>query len=184
MRLKQYLRGLGIGIIVTAIIIGVSSFNQSNRLTNEEIKEKASELGMVEGTLEESEEMLPLDSSKEMPKEVKEDGTILDQVQEDGLIAPVETTEEDILAEEELQADDSKKEEEIVQNLAFLTIESGDSSYAVASELERLLVIDNAYELDEYLCVNEYSKKIRIGVYEIPVDSTYEQIAKIICGNE
>lgn len=48
MKLKYYLRGLGIGILVTAVIMGVSSGKHKESLTDQEIKERAAALGMVE----------------------------------------------------------------------------------------------------------------------------------------
>ena len=55
MNLKYYLRGLGIGVIVTAVIMLVLSKQNATTLTDEEIKQKAKALGMVEqeGTLSE-----------------------------------------------------------------------------------------------------------------------------------
>lgn len=50
MRLRYYLRGLGIGIIVTAVIMGVSS-GRNNKMSDEEIKKRAAELGMIENTV-------------------------------------------------------------------------------------------------------------------------------------
>ncbi|MBP3475539.1 MAG: hypothetical protein J6K48_04385 [Lachnospiraceae bacterium] len=50
MERKYYLRGLGIGIAVTAIIMGIAvSDNQT--MTDEEVIARAKELGMVENTL-------------------------------------------------------------------------------------------------------------------------------------
>ena len=49
MDLRYYLRGLGIGIIVTAVIMGIISRGKQEPLDNEEIKARAQELGMVEG---------------------------------------------------------------------------------------------------------------------------------------
>jgi len=48
MKLKYYLRGLGIGIIVTAVVMGVASGNRKETLSDREIIERAAELGMVE----------------------------------------------------------------------------------------------------------------------------------------
>lgn len=48
MNLKYYLRGLGIGIIVTAVIMGIAAGGKKVELSNEEIKERARALGMVE----------------------------------------------------------------------------------------------------------------------------------------
>jgi len=46
MRLSSYMRGLGIGMVVAALLMGVS--RQPVSLTDREIKEKARKLGMVE----------------------------------------------------------------------------------------------------------------------------------------
>lgn len=48
MNLKYYLRGLGIGILVTAIIMLVISYQNKQTLTDNEIKQRAKELGMVD----------------------------------------------------------------------------------------------------------------------------------------
>lgn len=48
MNLKYYLRGLGLGIVMTAIIMGIASSGKKETLTNEEIMEKAKELGMLD----------------------------------------------------------------------------------------------------------------------------------------
>ena len=48
MRLKHYLRGLGLGIIVTTLIISAGKRGSAAELTDEEIKVKARALGMVE----------------------------------------------------------------------------------------------------------------------------------------
>ena len=48
MRLKYYLRGLGVGIICTAILMGIAlSGNKKEKLTDTEIIERAKLLGMV-----------------------------------------------------------------------------------------------------------------------------------------
>lgn len=50
MKLKWYLRGLGIGIVAASIIMGaVNSYGKSD-LSDEEVKQKAAELGMVESS--------------------------------------------------------------------------------------------------------------------------------------
>lgn len=47
MELKYYLRGLGLGIVVTAIIMGIAS-SRSSAMTDEEIIARAKQLGMIE----------------------------------------------------------------------------------------------------------------------------------------
>ena len=67
MKLKYYLRGLGIGIICTAIIMGIAlSGNKKETLTDAEIIERAKLLGMVmEEGAKESSEQEPEDKQKE-----------------------------------------------------------------------------------------------------------------------
>ncbi len=49
MGLKYYLRGLGVGIVVTALIMGIAAgVNSKEKLSDSEIRERAKELGMVE----------------------------------------------------------------------------------------------------------------------------------------
>ena len=51
MKLKYYLRGLGIGIVVTAVIMGVSANGKPVAMTDAQIVARARELGMVDGVL-------------------------------------------------------------------------------------------------------------------------------------
>ena len=49
MKLKYYLRGLGIGMMVTAIVLTLSfTSRRSGNLTDSEIREKARDLGMTD----------------------------------------------------------------------------------------------------------------------------------------
>ncbi len=47
MRFKYYLKGLGMGIIITTLVMSVSCVIHNNNLSDEEIIEKAMELGMI-----------------------------------------------------------------------------------------------------------------------------------------
>lgn len=75
MKLKYYLRGLGIGIAVTAVILSVSTKGET--LTDAQIVAKAKELGMVEETvlseLESEEETA--ETQDELPEEQADAGT-------------------------------------------------------------------------------------------------------------
>lgn len=51
MKLKFYLRGLGIGIVVTAIILHFVLSSSGGEMSDEQIKLRAQELGMIENTV-------------------------------------------------------------------------------------------------------------------------------------
>lgn len=70
MNLKYYLRGLGLGIVMAAIVLGITASGKKAALTEEEIVARAKDLGMVEE--EELEKQLE-DARAETEQRVKEE---------------------------------------------------------------------------------------------------------------
>lgn len=68
MERKYYLRGLGIGIVMTAIIMGIA-LSGPRKMTDEEIIKRARELGMVEDTY-----LLDTEADEEQMEQNIEDG--------------------------------------------------------------------------------------------------------------
>lgn len=48
MRLRSYLRGLGAGIFVSAVLMGIATSSAKDKMTDEQVKQRAAQLGMVE----------------------------------------------------------------------------------------------------------------------------------------
>lgn len=55
MKLKYYLRGLGVGIVVTAVILTIAN-HLGNKMSDEDIIKRAAKLGMV---MKEDESLFP-----------------------------------------------------------------------------------------------------------------------------
>lgn len=206
MKLKYYLRGLGTGMVVTALILGISgSFSDKGTMTDEEIRARAKELGLVERTTlseavmqaEENEDIiLPEESKTEILSEEPES---TEEASEENLESEQETDKQE--ADEQANDKQETGEQEAVreeeaspeENAPFgmpaeagtvsLQIIRGDSSVSVSKRMEELGLIDDASAYDRYLCQNGYDKKIRTGTYEIPVNATQEEIARMITGN-
>jgi hypothetical protein len=53
MKVKYYLRGMGVGILITTLIFAVSYAIQKPKMSDEEIIAAAKQLGMVEAEAEE-----------------------------------------------------------------------------------------------------------------------------------
>lgn len=51
MNLKYYLRGLGLGIIVTALVMGITAGGRKESLSDAEVRARAKEMGMTEKTV-------------------------------------------------------------------------------------------------------------------------------------
>ncbi|MGN1158236.1 MAG: hypothetical protein ACI4TK_18855 [Agathobacter sp.] len=185
MRFKYYLKGLGMGIIVTTIIMTVSCVVHNNNLSDEEIIERAMKLGMVisdsekepgngsfEGHDKESSESEADSESEGEPQSCSEITTEPPAETED----PVETEEPVETGESETQM--PPQHVEVTQYV--LHIQWGDTPRMIANELYENGMVDSASEFRKYLADNGYSGKLRSGSYTIMKGMTYEEIAKLI----
>ena len=219
MNLKYYLRGLGVGIAVTSLILGIGLGGRKETLSNEEIKERARALGMVEEPVTvaeaaaQQEEGLPEAEATDDPQ-LKDDAAdeadaelpVSASAEPEASTTPEVSTEPALNAEPTASAspetsaepapsaepeasatpeavttpkagDETAETKEIVD----ITINPGEGSYAISRKLEQSGLIDDAVEYDAYLCDNGYHTKLRAGVHKIPMGSTREEIAKLLC---
>ena len=204
MNLKYYLRGLGVGIVVTSLILGIGLGSRKETLSNEEIKERARELGMVE------ESITVAEAAAQKEEEAQEAEVTVAPVPEENAESdaePIVNAEPEVSSEPNVSAasepaastapeagatpeagvkpvaDEAEEdngtapEKEIVD----ITINPGEGSYVISQKLEQSGLIDDAAEYDAYLCDNGYHTKLRAGVHKIPMGSTREEIAKLLC---
>lgn len=190
MKLKYYLRGLGIGMAVTALILGISfsgrQGQEAQTLTDEQIRERASELGMVDNSeLTLAALQNSAQSQTTMEPEVTEESKLTAD--------PETTTEPEATAEPETTAEpemttkpEATKEPELItapeQSQTTITIKKGSDSGSVSRVLYEAGLVENAKAFDNYLCNNGYSRSINPGIYEIAPGTSEEEIAKIITG--
>lgn len=194
MKLKIYLRGLGIGIVVTALILGISGGKKE--MSDAEVIARAKQLGMVEAETEsgklsqnygaekiETEEAHTEDaliSESEPATQTEEEQDTVEQESEEA-----EQLKNSEISEETQAATDKEIVEEVKTSTETIevTIVSGDDSAAASRRIYEAGLVDSATDLDKYLCSNGYSKKVVSGTYKIPVDADNETIAKIITKN-
>ncbi len=204
MKLKIYLRGLGIGIVVTALILGISGGQKE--MSDAEVIARAKQLGMVEaetetGKLSDNYGAEKIETEKnnteesrtnesEQVAETEAETTAVEQEAEEETTAVEQETEEEASKapelKEETQDVTEKETVEEIQNPAQtieVTIVSGDDSAAASRRIYEAGLVESAADLDKYLCSNGYSKKVVSGTYKIPVGSDNETIAKIITKN-
>lgn len=230
MNLKYYLRGLGVGIVVTSLILGIGLGSRKETLSNEEIKERARELGMVEESItvaeaaaqkeEEAQEAevapVPEENAEsdaepivsaepEVSSEPAVSTGAAPEVSSEPAVstgaAPEASEKPNVSAASEPAASTAAEagatpeagvkpvadeveedngtapEKEIVD----ITINPGEGSYVISQKLEQSGLIDDAAEYDAYLCDNGFHTKLRAGVHKIPMGSTREEIAKLLC---
>ena len=206
MKLKYYLRGLGIGIIVTAVIMGIVSGKKT--LSDREIKERAAALGMVEGTepgnsladLAAVAVQDPTETPEETPTpepetsaEPEETPAPIPETSAEPTETPApipESSAEPTKAptpEPETSAEPTETptpEPESSAEEVTIVVRSGESSYTICKKLEQAGLITSASDFDTYLYLNGYDRKLRAGSFVIPADASQESIADILTSGQ
>lgn len=198
MKLKYYLRGLGIGIIVTTIVLTVSNTTGGKSISDEEVIKRAEELGMVmeedasgsrlkdqmQDTQEETtateadtqEETTAAEADTQEAGQNADDTQVTDENADgqttDGQSADAQTQEEAPVQSEEAGAETAQS--------YMLVVNAGAVCRQICDELQDNGVIDNSEELRKYLGDNGYAKQISPGNYEIPYGASFEEIAQIL----
>lgn len=169
MKLKYYLRGLGIGILVTAAILTIV-YHTKGSMSDSQIMKRAAQLGMV---------MASTEDDTLFAQTTQVDTTI----EETGTISVEETTTVVKTTEAVTEASTEKPTEaptEPAAAEAVLTISPGMYSESVSAELVRLGIITNQKEFNSYLVNNGYAECIQTGDFKIKADMSYDEIARII----
>lgn len=213
MKLKYYLRGLGIGIVVTALIMHFALGGEKETMTDEEIKARAAQLGMVESTL--LSELAQNNDASVSDNEAASQNAVpeaeAEAVQEPEVEPEVELEPEIVPEAEVVQEPETEQEPEVTQEPeeepevedepesnqeiddetpsvategTYITVYGGDGSDTVARRLAEAGVVSSAAEYDAYLCANGYDVRICTGEHFIPAGATYEEIADILTSRQ
>ncbi len=188
MKLRYYMRGLGIGIIVTVILMGVTLNGKTEKLSDAEIIERAEALGMEQ----KYESTVLADTVKDNATEDEAEDNTVDTEEEQQLQEIITDVSENSVQEEsaeeetvEVAEEDSAEEEEEVADsevaeMIQITVVGGDGSGTVARKLAQAGLVEDAQAYDKYLCSNGYDKRICTGTHSIPAGASEKEIAEII----
>ena len=170
MNLKYYLRGLGLGIIVTAIILAVGIQGKKESISDEEVVARAKELGMIENTVlsarETEKEAIPSAADKEenLTNELEADYTLA----EEALTNETEvdsTLAEETLGQEATEADDAMVDNN--ENNSF-TVPSENTLEKQAAEAEASSANGENTELEAESSTEDESSQFIVQVGEAP----------------
>lgn len=201
MKLKYYLRGLGIGILITTVILSLAGIGRKN-MTDEEVVKRAKELGMVESTLlsdlpdqTKAEEVRPTEPETSLQPETSEQensaepeagpGPETSEPEVSPEVSPepeesASTLETPVAPEETPVSPEDGNPDTPAGETVTLVIGRGENSTTVSKNLQKAGIVEDAAAFDRFLCNNGYDKKIITGTYEIPYGASEEEIAKII----
>ena len=176
MKLKYYLRGLGIGIIVTTILLMIAFALHKPTMSDADIIARAKQLGMV---MPEDEEPLQDTETTESTEVTAVPETEAAQIEE-------QTTEAAANTEEPVTADETENPESEENNTAVnaapytLVVNRGDVCRIVCENLQANGVVDDAEAFRKFLGQKGFASSISVGSYSIPYGLDYEEIYQIL----
>ena len=175
MRLKYYLRGLGIGIIVTAVILMISNAGQKSSMTDDEIMERAEQLGMIR-------------TEEDSGTEGQNDVNILN-------VGAGLDNDDNRNGEDDQNRDADVGQNEGPENTPdvgamqptgepvyfIIEVAMGDYSDQVSRKLLDAGLIDDAEAFNSYLVDNGIDNLLTTGEHQIPMGADWEEIARLLC---
>ena len=161
MKFKYYLRGAGMGILFTTIVLMISFRIHGSDGRNNSDKDYYAEESQA---TQKTEKQDNLSESIQKPGDTTE-------AMDDGNAADIS----DIGSETD-NADASDNTD------ATVTIEvySGEVCRGVAEDLQACGLVEDSEEFRLYMDQMGYDQKLRVGTYEIPRGASFEEIAQII----
>ena len=173
MKLKYYLRGLGIGIIVTTILLMIAFALHKPTMSDEDIIARAKQLGMV---MPEDEEPLQDTETTESTEVTAVPETEAAQIEEQTTEAATNT---EVATEVSSEANE---ENNTAVNAApyTLVVNRGDVCRIVCENLQANGVVDDAEAFRKFLGQKGFASSISVGSYSIPYGLDYEEIYQIL----
>lgn len=196
MKLKYYLRGIGIGVFVTTIIFMVLISIHKNDFKQESTRQQETEAKTVAQAETETAQAVQkntagdtetkaagtehTDTEKTAEKnktgtaEKDKTGTEATEKNKTGTEAEADVSSQNNAAEK--NASGSGKTEEKVR----FEIGGGEYSDVICQRLQKEGIIDDAEAFNKYLIQRDYDDLILPGVYDIPKGADYEEISALL----
>lgn len=181
MKLKYYLRGLGVGIVVTAVILTIAN-HLGNKMSDEDIIKRAAKLGMV---MKEDESLFPPTESETTtpeptsPSPTEQDTTAVKPAEPE-TTTPEPTTPVPTEPETTTPVPAEPQTSGVVIHTATITVTSGMYSEAVSQRLEEAGIVKNWREFNEYLTSNGYAERLQTGTHSFNSEMDFNEIAEIL----
>ena len=184
MKVKHFLRGLGMGIVFSALLLTIAGGTKKETLTDEEIMARASLLGMVRP--EESQPPATETPAVAETPAATETPAVTETPAATEMPAATETPEPSVTDEpakiEEPKESEKPKETEKPEEPEYVTvtIKGGMWSRDVAKAMAAAGLVSSAEKFDEYLCDHGYASSISTGTFQIRIGADFNEIAEEI----
>lgn len=187
MKFKYYLRGIGIGVVVTTFIFMILISIHKNEERMDSASKNNMESKTVAAAEDDTEKKAQSDAtpSKQISKEdkdVEKDTRPKENTKPKEDAKPKADTGKDQNTETETQQTETEEDEtenESSDKVRF-EISGGEFSDVICRKLQEEGLISDAKEFNRFLIEKDYDNSILPGIYDIPRDATYEEIAVLL----
>ncbi len=201
MKFKYYLRGCGVGILFTALVLTISFHTRGGVMTDEMAMQRASELGMVmpdsteniADTQENTENAEPVvkmentqKSSQNSEKATEQDGNKTKEKTTKNNKDKDKNKNKEGDTEKSSEKDNSKtKDKDTEKNndeneVIEVTVRRGEVCRELAEDLYEKGLVDDAEKFRKYMRDSGYDSNICIGTFKLNKGMTYAQIANVL----
>lgn len=176
MKLKYYMRGLGVGILLATLIISFGG-NKKN-LSDQEIIKRAEALGMVMQEKQKDSLDQMLEDITPMPTESAEPTAVSSSEDDvEPTVQPTDTPQESPVTTEEPK---TEKEPTEKPKKIMITIQKGMTSDSVAELLQDMGLVESASGFNSHIIKAGKANVIRTGDFYITEGTSYKEITDII----
>ncbi len=204
MKLKSYLRGIGAGLIVAALVMGVSQPKTSRAL---ETVDKQTLMQTVSENKTENKEAVSV-SDNDTDAAINTEALKGDVSDSEGEVSLADVSSDDLSEatkpsikteseEESLGASKTSETKEVTptkinplpegetgytesDEYVEIKVVKGDGSVSVARRMFEAGLIESAVEFDDFLIENGYDRRLCVGTYQMPYNATFEELANIL----
>lgn len=185
MNWKHFLRGLGTGIIFSALIMLVAYMTSgSYKISDEDIIERATKLGMVmeDRSIVSSEDNASStegnNTSAATTEKQTTEATTEKSISDTEATTAEQTTTEAVTTESVTTEKQTEEEPDTTYTTVEITVSRGMSSEEIAKLVQDAGIIEDYLDFDKYLNANGYSNKLSVNTFELHSGMSYEEIAK------
>lgn len=196
MRLKYYLRGIGIGVIFATLLLSINFYFGENNFTKQELSDdeiiaRASELGMImpEEDTEDADSTEDISDASETETNTEAAPDTSDEIGEEATTeqVPADVTGEvkEVLESDEAEAVDASDSsaDDTVTYVPF-TVRGGESSGTVSNNLYKAGLVSSSDDFNQYITGIGMDNRIQAGTFYVKQGSTYDDIVALLVNKE
>ncbi len=191
MKLKYYLRGIGIGVVVTTIIFMISISIHKNDMESQKVPTQNSEsktVAEVQNSTQEVSDTTAVEDTQQTKETIAKNTETEETSEAKNANENTETENSEAKNSKTVKAAENKEnisEEKPLASAAAgekirFEVGRGEYSDVICRKLAEAGLIDDADAFNKFLIQENYDNFILPGVYDIPKGSTYEEIAVLL----